>query len=175
MYPALEIKKAASIAPIKTYVSLDGHIGPEDKKLICLYYLRDDKEYKEFEKIKLKGNKLFEKFIEVADEPPKGIYIFNFDKYDKDWALFLKGRYSKLSKELREKIKDHYRHSDNNYTYVESFLHPNKYYSLYAEILGVDVETLKSVGELTDPPDMEKEALKISMERLGITTDKLIK
>ncbi len=171
LYPALEIKKGVSVTPQQTYVSWD-KIKPGDRKLICLYYLRDDVDFKNFERLKLRGNKLFHKFMEVegSTDPKKGyqaqgVYIFNFDTYDKDWDHFLKGRYSKMSPVLKKKIKDFFRPTDN-YAYVESFLHPEKYYALYSEILGVSVDTLKDVAELTDPPDMEKEALRIKLKQL---------
>ncbi len=63
LYPALEIRRGVSITPIQTHIHWEGKIKKEDRKLICLYHLRDDAEYKEFERLRLKGNKLFEKLI----------------------------------------------------------------------------------------------------------------
>ena len=166
LYPALEIKKGISIAPIQTHIHWDGFVKKEERRLICLYHQRDDAEYKEFERTKLVGNKLFEKLISIDHEGPKGVYIFNFDEYDEDWTAFLKGRYSNLSPELKRKIKTFFKPSKTSYVYVESYLHPEKYYSLYAELLGVSTDTLKEVGELTSAPDLEKEALKIKIKSL---------
>lgn len=180
LYPALGIRKSTtleiqqgkSITPVQTYVSWDNKIHIKEKKLICLYKMRDDPEYKEFERTKLKGNKMFEKLIRTEEEPPRGVYIFNFNQYDKDWDLFIKGRYSKMSTDLKRKIKEFFRTTPSNpgggnYVYVESFLHPEKYWPLYSELLGVSVDALREVGELTDPPDMEKEALKIAIGNLN--------
>lgn len=170
LYPALEIKKGASIIPIQTHVSWEeGGYKAKDKRLLCLYHIRDDKEFMDFERTRLKGNRIFEKLIKAEGEPPKGVYIFNFDRYDKDWNYFLQGRYSKISPELKRKIRECFRPtrqmpSSNNYVYIESFLHPEKFYSIYSELLGVSMDTLKSVGELASPPDLEKEALRIAVK-----------
>ena len=47
----------------------------------------------------------------------------------------------------------------DNYVYVDSYLFSEKYFSLYADLLGVDENLLKEVGELCSPPDLEKENL----------------
>ena len=42
MYPLLNIKRGSSVTPIETYMSWSEQFSIYDKKLICLYYLRDD-------------------------------------------------------------------------------------------------------------------------------------
>jgi len=165
LYPALEIKRGSSVTPIETYISCNDIISPKDRKLICLYHLRDDKEYKTFEEQKLFNNKLFDDFKEAGDN--QGLYIFNFNEYNKDWDNFLKGRYSKISPELKRKIKEFFRTNTSNSIYVDSYVNPDKYYDLYAELLGVNKEVLKKVGELCSGPDLEKESLTISIKQLN--------
>ena len=46
IYPLLDIKRGSSVVPVETYVSWDNHYTPEDMKLICLYDIRTDDEYK---------------------------------------------------------------------------------------------------------------------------------
>lgn len=50
IYPLLGIKRGNSVVPIETYISWDGHYSSEDMKLICVYKIRTDAEYKTFEK-----------------------------------------------------------------------------------------------------------------------------
>ena len=165
LYPALEIRKGSSVTPIQTYVAWKDVLKPSDVKLVCLYHLRDDMEYKTFEKNKLFGNRLFEDFRTCADN--KGIYIFNFDQYIGDWDNFLKGKYSKISPEMKRRIRDFFK-GNSNYIYVDSFIQPDKYYALYAELLGVRIDVLKETVELCSAPDLDKETVKITMQDLDI-------
>lgn len=170
LYPALEIKRGgnspSSITPIETYISWNDTILPKDRRLICLYHLRNDPQYKQFEKTRLFGNKLFEDFREV--EGDKAIYIFNFEQNNSDWNNFLEGRYSHISTDLKKKILTFYRDSNSNSIYVDSFINPNKYYDLYAELLGVDIKILKEVEELCSRPDIIKETLILKEKSLII-------
>lgn len=165
LYPLLDIKRGSSITPIETYISWNDMIIPKDRKFICLYHLRDDIQYRQFEKVKLFGNPLFDDFKELEDN--KVIYIFNFDKYGEDWNNFLKGKYSKLSPELRKKIKEFFKSNPSNSVRLDSFLNPNKYFNLYADLLGVDSNLLKEVGELCSFPDIEKETLILNTKSLN--------
>jgi hypothetical protein len=47
-------------------------------------------------------------------------------------------------------------------------LYPEKYFTLYAKLLDVEVKTLQETGELCDPCDMEKENLKIPVADLEL-------
>lgn len=170
LYPALEIKRGVSVTPIQTFVAWEHHYKPEDRKFICLYHLRDDKEFETFEKTKLLGNKLFHDFVETEDG--KGIYVFDYEPFAKDWDMFLDGKYSKMSAVHKKKIKNFYGVYSTNFAYVESFLHPEKYFNIYAEILGVDVEHLKEVGELCSIPDMNEETLTATIKTITTKTEK---
>lgn len=165
LYPMLDIKRGSSIVPIQTYISWKDQIFPEDKKLICLYHLRDDAEYKAFEQNKLFNNKYFEDFRETNDK--KGVYVFNFDKLEADWTHFINGKYSKLSNEIKKKVREYFKDNNANVIYIESFMNPEKYYPIYAELLNVKVDLLKLVGELCECPDMSKEDLDIEIKDLN--------
>lgn len=84
LYPALGITSeyGKGIEPVKTYTSW-GNIKHIDRKLICLYYLRDDMEFKKFERLRLLGHPGFCRFQEVEDHENResGIYIFDFNQY----------------------------------------------------------------------------------------------
>lgn len=159
LYPVLDIKRGNSIVPLNTYIAWE-ELGIEssDAKLICVYQYRTDHEYLVFEKEKLKGNKLFESSMLINDGSEIA-YIFDFKPYKQDWLHFTNGKYSKLSVPFKRKIKDFFRQSGNNYVYVESFVHPEKYFALYSELLNMPINTLKEVGELCSQPNLNKELL----------------
>ena len=52
----------------------------------------------------------------------------------------------------------------------DTYLFPEKYFEIYAELLELDIQTLKQIGELCDPCDIEKETLKIPTEDLEVLT-----
>ena len=51
---------------------------------------------------------------------------------------------------------------------MKSYLYPDKYFDDYADILDVDIDMLKSVGELCNKPDLKKETFTM-MEHLQNT------
>lgn len=169
LYPALDIKRGVSVTPVQTYVSWEGRYKASDMKLVCLYHLRTDKEFILFESKKLREHPLFHRFLQTSDE--QGVYVFDFSKYSTDWQLFLKGRYSKLSDELKKKIRTFY--GTNALGYIDSFLYPERYFSLYAELLTFSKADCKNmhgilteVGELCSIPDFEQENLSNTVENL---------
>jgi hypothetical protein len=169
LYPLLGIRSDSSVRPIDTYVSWDS-IVKEDRKLICTFYLRNDLDYKKFEQSSLFGNQLFHDFKEA--EGGIGIYIFDFGKYSADWDRFLKGKYSHFSLEAKDKIKRAYSGNNSNAVYVESYIYPQKYYPIYAKILGVPIHQLEG-GELCDLPNFEKEELKMLVKDVSVKDNSL--
>ncbi len=166
LYPFLDIKRGVSIIPIQTYVSWEDCYSVDDMKLICLYNLRNDNEFKNFERLKLLDNKSFHDFKQV--EGNKGVYVFDFSSRKQTWDDFLIGKYSRFSPEHKKKIKVYTGEASADMPYVDSFLYPEKYYKLYSELMLVEEKLLKEVGELCDPPNIEKETLKISIKNLGV-------
>lgn len=157
LYPALEIKRGVSVTPIQTYVGWEGHYQPQDRKFICLYNIRDDEEFMRFERTRLTGNRLFHDFIQVDEDT--GVYVFDFGEFGYDWECFLQGRYSKMGPIHKRKIRDFYGSYSSNYEYIDSFLDPPRYQKIYAELLDVDIDLLKEVGELCSKPNLEDELL----------------
>lgn len=171
LYPALGIKRGVSVTPIETYVAWEGQYTKEDGKLICLYHLREDEDFRHFEKSKLLGNPLFHDFKQVDDT--KGVYVFDFQKYRSDWNRFLNGKYSQLTPDYKRRIKDYIGRNSPNMPYIESFLHPEKYFRLYAEMMGVDERVLREVGELCSIPNFDSEKLEISIINLELRPEML--
>jgi hypothetical protein len=164
LYPALDIRRGSKIKPIQTYIAWEEIITPNDKKLICVYDILDTEDFQIFERVKLLGNKLFCEFRQTKNN--KGIYIFTFDDRAKDWDKFVKGKYSQLSDFAKSEIENFYGTDSSTFEYVMSYLHPEDYFDLYADLLGVDINILKAVGELCAPYSKEKETLQISVEDL---------
>jgi len=167
LYPLLDIKRGGSVTPIETYVSWKGNYTLEDAKLICLYHLRDDDEFKRFETSKLFNNKLIQDFKQVDDN--KGVYVFDLSEHKADWKCFVGGKYSQFSTEHKRKVLNFMGRNDSNTPYIESFLHPDKYFKLYAEMIHVKESLLREVGELLDPPDIKKESLEITIKKLELS------
>ena len=168
LYPILEIKRGASVTPIETYVSWTKYYSKDDMKLICLYHLRNDPEFLAFEKERLYKNRYFYDFKQVDDN--KGVYIFDFSEHGNDWKKIIDGKYSELSTPYKKKIEGFYGRRDSNYAYIESFLYPEKYYSMYAEMMLVKESLLREVKELCSKLDMEQETLTISIKDLHINS-----
>ena len=163
LYPVLGIKKNSYFTPSGTYISLPGKYGAEDMKLIVSFRVNNSAEFLDFESQMLTGNPLYEESFQVREY---SIYVFDFQTYQNDWFQFLTGKYSKLSVVLKKAIKIYYGEKSSEYKYIDSYLYPEKYYDVYAKLLDVDAKDLKTIGELCNPWDMEKETLKIPVENL---------
>lgn len=168
LYPTLGIRKGQSVSLIETYVGWEDKIDIHDVKLICVYYLRKDPEFIEFEKNKLLNNRYFKEFYEVEDD--RGVYIFDLQDYKKDWPHFINGKYSKFSEKLKNTIINFHSKNTVEYSYINSFLYPHKYFGIYKTLLDVDLDILVEVGELCDKPDFDKEILHASIKSLDIKT-----
>lgn len=158
LYPLLDIKRGVCAIPFDTHITWKGKYNSEDIKLICRYDDRQDKEFLLFEKnTLLNHNRLIEKIVHDNEI----IYIFDFSDYKTDWLHFINGTYSKMEKETKRKILNFFDKYSGNYVYMESYLFPGKYFSLYAKLLNVDINLLKEVGELCNKPDLDKETLNL--------------
>jgi len=169
LYPALGIKRTTQNTPAGTYVSLDGKINPEDVKLICTFRNDESDKFKIFEEQMLLSNPLFVEKIQI-----KGfnIYVFDLEIYQADYFNFLLGKYSKLSAHLKRAIKTYYGDGSAEYKHIETYLYPDKYFETYAKLLEIDVDTLKNIGELCDPCDIDKEILKVSLKDFEMSDKK---
>lgn len=164
LYPFLDIKRGTSIIPVDTYVSVDGLYTTEDMKFICIYHARKDKEYLQFQKEVLMCHPRLHDYT-VLDSNQE-MYIFDFSDFGEDWYKIISGKYSKIDKKLKCKIRDYFDRHSMNYRYVNSFLYPEKFFEQYAKLFDVEESLLRSVGELCDPFDLEKERLQIKVANL---------
>lgn len=165
LYPILGIKKGSYATPVGTYIAIENLIDPDDVKLICTYKEDDTEDFKTFEEQMLITNPLFDRILELDGYK---LYVFDLKVYESDWFNFLLGKYSKLSSTIKRAIKIYYGEKSAEYKYMDTYLHPEKYFEDYAKILDVDVKELKKIGELCDPCDLDKETLKVEIENLQI-------
>jgi hypothetical protein len=167
IYPLLGIKRGTSVTPLQTYFEWEGHYTAEDMKLITIYPIRTDQEYTLFMKnIILKHPRL--SGMHKLDDKNQ-VLVFDFSDLKDDWFKFIDGQYSKVSMNIKRKIKDHFDKKSSSFVYIDSYLFPERYFSIYASLLGVEDSLLKSVGELCSIPDLEKEKLIQDIEELHNT------
>lgn len=157
LYPFLGIKRGSIAIPEQTYMSWEGFYTPEDMKLIAVYPVRHDAEYLAFEKNVLLNHSRVCDFIKLNES--QNVFTFDFSDQKYDWDKFKNGSYSQMSENFRRKIRDHFDKNSATYIYVDSYLFPDKYFSLYADLLGTEEGLLREVGELCSKPDLEKETL----------------
>ena len=155
LYPLLGFKRGIKVVPSETYIAWDPYYIPEDMKLVCLYHPNNSNEYENYEKkVLLKHTRLCD--VKNIDQHSK-LFIFDFADLKDNWKYFLDGKYSKLDHKLKGKIKSFFDVNSANYVYMNSYLHPESFFSNYADVLDIDIEVLESVGELCSKPNFEKE------------------
>ena len=157
LYPVLDIKRGACVIPEQTYLGWNTHIKPEDTKLVAVYPRRTDKEFLNFKNNVLLKHSRVTDYIELSET--NLLITFDLSDISDNYQLFLKGKYSQMSKDFKYKILNFFDKHSGNYVYVESFLFPEKYFRLYADLLNVSESLLREVGELCSPPNLEKENL----------------
>ena len=165
MFPALGIKKNSPFVPSGVYLAINDKIDVTHKRLICAYKAENTDVFRTFERDVILSNSLFEYVIEADGFK---LYIFNLSKYEKDYELFLLGKYSKLSKELKKLIREYYGETSSEYSYIESYLYPERFVGVYAKLLDVEVSLLIEVGELCDKCDPKKETLSIQEKEVAL-------
>jgi hypothetical protein len=157
MYPLLGIKRGCPAIPEQTYLAWDGMITLEDMKLIMVYTKRTDAEFLNFEKNVLLKHPRVCDYVPLNDE--QLLFTFEFSDLKDDWNKFINGKFSELNQELKRKIRDHFDKNSSTYVYVDSYMFPEKYFALYADLLGTSESLLREVGELCSKPNLERETL----------------
>ena len=158
LFPLLELPKFALTYQIQTYLVINNTINLEDINIICKIKHDNLQEFYVYEKKYIDKSKyLIDKF--ENKELNETVYIFSLENYKQDYNNFLNGKYSKFSKEAKNIIKKYYVLNKNEFDHIHSYLNPSEFINLYKDLLNIDIEVLKEVGELCDKYDLEKETL----------------
>lgn len=165
LFPALKIARNSSIQVSETFISWEGMYTPEDCKLLLLYDDVNTEAFQAFELKVLIAHPLYFTKHQILGTDA-AVYVYDYSILKKDWAYFLQGRYSRLSKELKQAILTYYGKNSHEYKYIASYLLPEDFFPVYAELLDIHVDLLTKVGELCDPYNLNKETCKISVELL---------
>jgi len=157
LYPLLAMKrnKGPYFKPLQTYICWEGTYMPDSRKLVCVYKRDNTDKWKNFEKDVLMNHELLDHSVPINED--KVIYVFDLNIYKEDYDLFLKGHYSKLSDDAKQLMMDYYGIHTPEWVFIDSYLFPENYFSIYADILGIDEDMLIGVGELCTPYDCDKE------------------
>ena len=90
LYPLLDIQRG-SIVPIETYISWNSSYNSEDMKLICVYNIKDVKNFESFEKhVLLKHTRLCD-YVRIDTDHT--VFTFDFSDLEHDWNMFIDGKY----------------------------------------------------------------------------------
>ena len=155
LYPLLGFSKNKFCKPHQTFIEWEGVYTKDDKKLICVYKRNDSEQWKEFEKSMLIEHEMLDCCIPIDDKIV--VYVFDLNTFRDDYEHFLNGRYSKMSKLAKQRITSYYGIHTPEWVFMESYIFPESYFEKYSEILSIDVEILKRVGELCEVYTPEKE------------------
>jgi hypothetical protein len=160
LLPVLGLKKAGLYVPMQSYMSWENMYKTSDYNLILTYNTSNTYEWEKYLVETLMTNKMFNEY-HLTDDPSIIALSFDLNCIAEDYDYILQGKYSKLSKVLKKKIRDYYNYNSAEWAYMESFLFPDNYIPLYGKILDVDEEHIRFTGELCDLPNLDKETLKI--------------
>ena len=135
-----------------------------DYRLLVSRNWHGGKDFREFERQRFIAHPFYEKHFAV--DTRRVVYVFNLASHADDWEYFLEGRYSKLSLTLKRNIRQLYGAGSAEWEYLETFLFPEKFFSLYAAMMYAEQEReegvvqLRAGGELCDKFNLEKETLR---------------
>jgi hypothetical protein len=155
LYPQLGFKRTKDPKPKNVYVHWPEVFSMSDRKLVCIYERENSSAWRDFERDKLLKHHLFDQVVPLENNMIA--YVFDMNPIASDYDLFIKGKYSMLSKNAKRNLSNYYGIHTPEWVYIESFIFPKKYFKHYAKILEIGVEQLEEVGELCDKYNQERE------------------
>lgn len=157
--------------PIKTYLFWRDY-SIEDYQLIVVF------SYDKYEEFLVYCNRIVFPIldknlycIESYDFDKEGIFILDLSEWALDIEMFLKGKYSKFSRDAKEKIVEYHTYFDKGAKIpieVSVVIEPNVKYGLLGGVTaleyvsdkyGIPYEHIKEIGELGNIYEKEKETL----------------
>lgn len=174
LYPLLGIPFQSNPVMFETFMIVDDPAG-KDRKLFVVDLLTDQPNV-----YTTKANISFEQFFknnvmknqrfvssELIGKSRVRCYFDLSDLRDDVEAVKL-GRYSKISDTSKKKLMNYFPVGHGNRNYLKSYLYPDLFIRIYAQILDVEEDLLREVGELCDKPNFEKEHVVLS-ENISLT------
>jgi hypothetical protein len=161
LYPLLGIKNTVKFKPDNTYISWEDKIKFYDNVLICVYTLVNSQEYRNFEKSILFYNIHFIDFFYLTNN--KVAYIFSLEIMIDDYHLLLDSKYSRMSDDSKQKILKYFNFpkESQKFHWINSYMYPERYYSLYSVLLKIDVWEIEETAELCPLLNTNKETLTV--------------
>lgn len=160
LVPVIGIKRDTRHPFLQSYTAWKDVYNPYDQKLILTYHKKmDDESWDDYLLNQLMGSKMFNEYHEI-DEYTIAV-SFDLHCLEHDYRCFMEGKYSMMSRILKQKVRDYYGPDSPEWVYMESFLFPSRYTKVYSILLDVDEEHIKFTGELCDKPNLELETLKL--------------
>jgi hypothetical protein len=166
IYPLVNIPKNAQFSPTLTYLSWEGVYTLNDTRLIAKYET-DVKSLKwlHFLRATLFNNPFFDNYS-FNDEGTIAIVVFNMTLRKDSYKHVIQGKYSQINPDMRSLILMYYGYNTPEWAYMQTFLTPLKFTSLYAKLLDCHEEKLIEIGELCDIPNFTKEHLVIFTDKV---------
>ena len=162
LFPLLGFPRTSVTNPVQTYTSWDGRYDIEHMRLICEYPNRADEEFKNFESKKLLSHVHFLDFHETENNT--GLYVFDFSVYARTWELVHSGGYSMIPDVDKTKIRKYFSTNTSSAEHIDSYLNPERYFKVYADLLNVEESLFREVGELCSKPDLNQEKLIVKIK-----------
>lgn len=159
LFPLLAIRRNARFIPRQTYIAWQGVYEPQDCKLVVTYEAAPEgsvRGWKAFLNEVIIKHPLFYKLCETQDDA-QVVCVFNLMGFHRDVDAFLSGRYSRMSSRAKTRIREYFGIGSPDWAYMETYLTPERHFDHYSTLLNVDRGLLESVGELCEPPDLQRE------------------
>jgi hypothetical protein len=155
LYPLLGLKKHKTHKPSQTYIEWEDVCDFTSRKLICVFKRQDTPEWKHFEMNYLIAHSMLDHCVPIDENTIA--YVFDLNSKAEDFDAFCNGQYSRFSSDAKKMLSNYYGVHTPEWVFMESYVYPEKYFKKYAEILLIDVDILKKVGELCEKYDQVKE------------------
>jgi hypothetical protein len=106
---------------------------------------------------------MYDNFYETDDTL---IYVFNLVKHKEILDIFIEGKYSQIPKAYKNAILAYYDQDLGTRPYMESFLYPDLHFDTYSDLLNVDIDIIKTTGELSNKPNLKFETFNKPIKNL---------
>jgi hypothetical protein len=166
LYPMLGFGFKSVPVEFKTYMMIEDPTG-QDRSLLAIDFFKDKIEEgrsnASFEEFFIKKVMTNERFLnsELINEHTVRA-VFDLSDIKEDVKHVKNGNYSKIAELMKRKLTFYYPLNHANRPFIESYLYPNWYIKIYANLLDVSEKLLQEVGELCDKPNFEKEHVVLS-------------